>query len=133
MNTRDALGVLLGLAALAGAPAQAFWGRAYDEPPPIVRTEPPNRQEVQKLQMGQRAFNDQVVRFGLARHEPLIPDWSAAKSGQLLASWNPAPGEGRHPTLVLQHGGVGGPGSIDYGHARWFLARGFNVLVLDSF
>jgi dienelactone hydrolase len=62
-----------------------------------------------------------------------VPDWSQAASGKLLASWNPVSAQGRHPTLVIQHGGVGGPGSIDYGHARWFLAQGFNVLVLDSF
>jgi len=127
---------LLGLAALAAgaiAPAQAFWGKDYEEPPPIIRTEPPSAQEMRHLQMGNRALNDQVVRFGLARHLPLIPDWSRANSGHLLASWNPVAALGRHPTLVIQHGGVGGPGSTDYGHARWFLAQGFNVLVLDSF
>ncbi|MEY4653790.1 MAG: hypothetical protein RI884_2371 [Pseudomonadota bacterium] len=125
--------VTLVCALLVCANAQAFWGRPYDEPPPIVRTEPPSVQEVQQLGFGQRAMNDQVVRFGLARHVPLIPDWSAAQSGKLLASWNPVQAPGPHPTLVIQHGGVGGPGFIDYGHARWFLAQGFNVLVLDSF
>lgn len=118
---------------LACGHTHAFWGRAYDEPPPIVRTEPPSVQEVQALGFGNRAFNEQVVRFGLARHVPLIPDWSAAQSGKLLASWNPVQTPGPHPALLIQHGGVGGPGSIDYGHARWFLAQGFNVLVLDSF
>ncbi len=127
------LAVSLVLAVCAPQAVHAFLGRAYDEPPPIVRTEPPNAQEVQKLQFGQRAFNDQVVRFGLARHVPLVPDWSAARSGKLLASWNPSSREGTHPTVVIQHGGVGGPGSTDYGHARWFLSQGFNVLVLDSF
>ncbi len=124
--------LLAGLLPLA-APAQAFWGRTYDEPPPIVRTAPPSQQEVQQLQFGQRAMNEQPPRFGLARHVPLIPDWSARQSGKLLASWNPVSAPGRHPTLVIQHGGVGGPGFTDYGHARWFLAQGYNVLVLDSF
>lgn len=118
---------------LVSVNVQAFWERSHEEPPPIVRTEPPSEDEVRQLQFGQRALNDQVVRFGLARHVPLIPDWSAARSGKLLASWNPVQVPGPHPTLVIQHGGVGGPGSTDYGHARWFLAKGFNVLVLDSF
>jgi dienelactone hydrolase len=113
--------------------SMAFWGKDYLEPPPIIRTEPPNAQEVQKLQFGRLSMNDQAKRFGLAKHAPVIPDWSAAKSGKLLGSWNPLSHEGRHPTLVIQHGGVGGPGSIDYGHARWFLSRGYNVLILDSF
>lgn len=115
------------------ANSQAFWGKDDEEPPAITRTEPPSAAEVQALGFGQRAMNDQPARFGLAQHRPLIPDWSKAKSGQLLASWNLTPQAGKNPTLVIQHGGVGGPGSIDYGHARWFLARGFNVLVLDSF
>ena len=115
------------------ANAHAFWGKDYEEPPPIVRTVPPSAAEVQALGFGQKALNEQPVRFGLAQHFPWIPDWSKAQSGQLLASWNLNPEAGRHPTLVIQHGGVGGPGPTDYGHARWFLARGFNVLVLDSF
>jgi dienelactone hydrolase len=113
--------------------AHSFWGKDHEEPPPIIRTEPPSAAEVQALGFGNRAMNDQLPRFGLSRHTPLIPDWSKANSGKLLASWNSAPQPGRHPTLVIQHGGVGGPGSTDYGHARWFLAQGFNVLVLDSF
>jgi len=111
----------------------AFWGKDFDEPPPIVRLDPPNLQEVQKLKLGNRALNEQVVRYGLAPHSPLIPDWSEKKSGKLLASWNPQTQAGKHPTLVIQHGGVGGPGATDYGHARWFHAQGFHVLVLDSF
>lgn len=113
--------------------ANAFFNRSHEEPPPIVRLEPPSAEEMKRLNMGNRAANDQPVRYGLARHLPLIPDWSKAQSGHLLASWNPQSQHGKHPTLVIQHGGVGGPGSTDYGHARWFLARGFNVLVLDSF
>jgi dienelactone hydrolase len=129
-----AFSFLLTCVALAMAgPVHAFWGNDYDEPPPIVRVEPPSQQEVRALGFGQQALNEQVPRFGLARHVPLIPDWSKAQSGKLLASWNPVQAEGQHPTLVIQHGGVGGPGSTDYGHARWFKARGFNVLVLDSF
>ena len=89
--------------------SMAFWGKDYPEPPPIIRTEPPNAQEVQKLQFGRLSMNDQAARFGLAKHAPLIPDWSAAKSGKLLGSWNPVSHEGNHPTLVIQHGGVGGP------------------------
>ena len=111
----------------------AFWGKDYEEPPPIVRTEPPNLQEVQKLKIGIFAMNEVVIRYGLARHVPLIPDWSKANSGKLLASWTPTNKDGKQATIVFQHGGVGGPGSTDYGHARWFLAQGFNVLVLDSF
>ena len=113
--------------------ANAFWGSDYDEPPPIIRTEPPNAQEIKNLKFGNKALNEQVIRFGLAIHTPLIPDWSEKKSGKLLASWNPNNQNGKHPTLVIQHGGVGGPGATDYGHARWFLTQGFNVLVLDSF
>jgi dienelactone hydrolase len=124
--------LFLSLLALAG-PALAFWGSDYDEPPPIIRLEPPSQQEVKAIGFGNQAFNEQVTRFGLAKHVPLVPDWSKAKSGKLLASWNPLAADGKHPTLVIQHGGVGGPGSTDYGHARWFLAQGFNVLVLDSF
>jgi len=89
---------------LACAHAQAFWWRAHDEPPPIVRTEPPSAKEVQSLGFGQRAMNDQVVRFGLARHVPLIPDWSAAQSGKLLASWNPVQSPGPHPTRIAVQG-----------------------------
>ena len=111
----------------------AFWTKDAEEPPPIIRTEPPSAAEVRALGFGNKAMNDQLVRFGLSPHAPLIPDWSKANSGKLLASWNISPKPGRNPTLVIQHGGVGGPGSTDYGHARWFLARGFNVLVLDSF
>jgi dienelactone hydrolase len=111
----------------------AFGAKDYEEPPAIIRTDPPNAEEVQKLKFGNKALNEQVIRFGLARHQPLIPDWSGSKSGKLLASWNPSHKEGKNPTLVIQHGGVGGPGSTDYGHARWFLSQGFNVLVLDSF
>ena len=124
--------LLLFLLALAG-PVLAFWGSDYDEPPPIIRLEPPSQQEVKALGFGNQALNEQVIRFSLARHVPLIPDWSKVQSGKLLASWNPLVADGKHPTLVIQHGGVGGPGSTDYGHARWFLAQGFNVLVLDSF
>ena len=113
-------------------PTQAFWGKDFDEPPPIVRTEPPNLQEVQKLKFGNKALNEQVIRYGLASHVPLIPDWSEKKSGKLLASWNPIKQDGKYPTIVIQHGGVGGPGATDYGHARWFIAQGFNILVLDS-
>lgn len=128
------LPVFLALCASVAAHAVlAFGGQDDEEPPPIVRQEPPNAAEVQALQMGNQAFNAQVVRYGLAPHVPLVPDWSKAQSGKLMASWNPNPQAGRHPTLVIQHGGVGGPGSTDYGHARWFLAQGFNVLVLDSF
>ena len=114
------------------APVCAFWGKEYEEPPPIVRTEPPNLEEVQKLKFGNLAFNEQPKRFGLTRHIPVVPDWSEAKSGKLLASWNPTKKDGKHPTIVLQHGGVGGPSDIEYGHARWFLTQGFNVLILDS-
>ena len=122
--------LFLCLLALSGS-SLAFWGRDYDEPPPIIRLEPPSQQEVKALGFGNQALNEQVTRFGLAKHVPLISDWSKAQSGKLLASWNPLAADGKHPTLVIQHGGVGGPGSTDYGHARWFLARGFNVLVLD--
>ena len=121
--------VLTGISSAAHA---FFWGKEYDEPPPIVRTEPPNLQEVQKLKFGNLAMNDQPIRFGLARHVPLIPDWSQSNSGKLLASWTPSKKDGKQATIVFQHGGVGGPGEIEYGHARWFLAQGFNVLVLDS-
>ena len=124
--------LFLCLLAVSG-PALAFWGNDYDEPPPIIRMEPPSQQEVKALGFGNQALNEQVTRFGLAKHVPLISDWSKAQSGKLLASWNPLAADGKHPTLVIQHGGVGGPGSTDYGHARWFLAQGFNVLVLDSF
>jgi len=104
------------------------------EPPPIVRTEPFNLQEVLKIgSLGTKALNDQVIRYGLARFTPLIPDWSKANSGKLLASWTTTNTNSKQPTIVFQHGGYGGPGSTDYGHARWFLAQGFNVLVLDSF
>lgn len=113
--------------------AHAFFKTDYEEPPPIVREDPPSAQEVRVLNLGNSAANDQPPRFGLARHLPLIPDWSKARSGKLLASWNPQRQTEKHPTLVIQHGGVGGPGSTDYGHARWFFERGFNVLVLDSF
>jgi hypothetical protein len=34
---------------LAYGHAQAFWGRAYDGPLPIVRTEPPSAQELRQL------------------------------------------------------------------------------------
>lgn len=57
----------------------AFWGSDYDEPPPIIRTEPPNAQEIKNLKFGNKALNDQVIRFGLAIHTPLIPDWSEKK------------------------------------------------------
>jgi dienelactone hydrolase len=124
--------VFIALLAGISISANAFWRNDYDEPPPIIRTEPPNLQEVQKLKFGNRALNEQPPRYGLAQHVPLIPDWSKANSGKLLASWTPSNKEGKQPTLVIQHGGVGGPGSTDYGHARWFLAQGFNVLVLDS-
>jgi dienelactone hydrolase len=113
--------------------ANAIVDTEFQDPPPIVRIEPPSAEEVRSLNLGNRAANDQPIRFGLAHHLPLIPDWSRAQSGKLLASWNPQIQSGKHPTLVIQHGGVGGPGSTDYGHARWFFARGFNVLVLDSF
>lgn len=113
--------------------AHAFLGRDYEEPPQIIRVEAPTAAELQKLKLGNKDSNEQVVRFGLARHVPLIPDWSKANSGKLLASWTPQSADGKHPTLVIQHGGVGGPGSTDYGHARWFHKQGFNVLVLDSF
>lgn len=122
---------LLALAMMSSS-VFAFWGKDYEEPPPIVRNEPPNLQEVQQLKFGNRAMNDQPNRFGLARHVPLIPDWSKANAGKLLASWTPNDNVGKHATVVFQHGGVGGPGSTEYGHARWFLAQGFNVLVLDS-
>ncbi len=115
------------------APVHAIRGIDYDEPPSINRFEPPNIEEVKKLKFGNKGLNEQVVRFGLAQHKSLIPDWSVKKTGKLLASWNPYLKDGKHPTLVIQHGGVGGPGATDYGHARWFLAQGFNVLVLDSF
>jgi dienelactone hydrolase len=123
------------IAFLSGVPnaANAFWGKEYEEPPPIVRAEPPNLQEVQKLKIGNKALNEQIIRFGLARHVPLIPDWSKAQTGKLFGSWNIANGVGKQPTIIIQHGGNGGPGTTDYGHARWFLGQGFNVLVLDSF
>lgn len=64
---------LLALAMMSSS-VFAFWGKDYEEPPPIVRNEPPNLQEVQQLKFGNRAMNDQPIRFGLARHVPLIPD-----------------------------------------------------------
>jgi dienelactone hydrolase len=112
--------------------ANSLLGKKYEEPPPIVRTNPPSLQEVQKLKFGNKSMNEQVIRYGLTPHVPLIPDWSKKKSGKLLASWNPSNKNDKNPTLVIQHGGVGGPGSTDYGHARWFLMQGFNILVLDS-
>ena len=54
----------------------AFWGSDYDEPPPITRIEPPNTEEVKRLKFGNKGLNEQVIRFGLAQHIPLIPDWS---------------------------------------------------------
>jgi len=66
--------LFLCLLALAG-PALAFWGNDYDEPPPIIRMEPPSQQEVKALGFGNQALNEQVTRFGLARHVPLVPDW----------------------------------------------------------
>ena len=120
-------------AVLTSGTTFGFWNRDYDEPPAIIRVEPPTSEEMQRLNFGRYSANAQIRRFGLADHTPLIPDWSKAQSGKLLASWNPAETPGRRPTIVLQHGGVGGPGSIDYGHARWFKAHGYNVLILDSF
>jgi dipeptidyl aminopeptidase/acylaminoacyl peptidase len=131
-STQLVCGLFIILLTSISSAAKAFWGREYDEPPPIVRTEPPNLQEVQKLKFGNLAMNDQPIRFGLARHVPLIRDWSQSNSGKLLASWTLSKKDGKQPTIVFQHGGVGGPGSTEYGHARWFLAQGFNVLVLDS-
>ena len=110
-----------------------FFNTNYSEPPPIVRTSPPGVEEAIQLNFGQRSFDDQVVRFGLNRFKPLIPDWSAKKSGHLLASWNPNQNGLKNPTVVLQHGGVGGPGYTDYGHGAWFKSQGYNVVVLDSF
>lgn len=121
------------MALLIANSVHAFWGNDFDEPPPIIRRDPPSLREVQNLKFGNKALNEQVIRFGLATHTPLISDWSAKKSGKLLASWTPQTQDGRYPTIVFQHGGVGGPGETDYGHARWFYAQGFNVLVLDSF
>ncbi len=131
--THKKITIFLSVWFLWASSAQAFWWREYDEPPPIMRTEPLNLQEVLKLKMGNRPLNAQVIRYGLAPHVPLIPDWSEKKSGKLLASWTPSNKEGKNPTLVIQHGGSAGPNPIEYGHARWFLAQGFNVLVLDSF
>jgi len=113
--------------ALASTSVFAFWGKEYEEPPPIVRTEPLNLQEVQKLKLGNRAMNDQPIRFGLARHVPLIPDWSKANSGKLLASWTPNDNAGKHAAVVLQHGGIGGPGSTFVGLVRVGRSLNFEV------
>lgn len=105
----------------------------HEPPPPIVRSHPPTAAEVRTHGVGAMNTNDFVGRFRLAPFRPVVPDWSEAQSGMLLASWNPSRRPGRNPTIVIQHGGMGGSGSTDYGHARWFMERGFNVLVLDSF
>ena len=114
---KSSIPILLALASTSTS-ISAFWGKEYEEPPPIVRTEPPNLQEVQKLKFGNMAMNEQLRRYGLARHVPLIPDWSQANSGKLLASWTPNHKDGKQATIVLQHGGVGrGPGRTDYSGA----------------
>lgn len=126
--------LLLVLSVLACSNSYAwFFNTDYPEPPPIVRNTPPSAEESIRLNFGQRSFDDQVVRFGLNRFKPLVPDWSTKKSGHLLVSWNPNYNGQRNPTVVLQHGGVGGPGYIDYGHGAWFKSQGYNVVVLDSF
>lgn len=110
-----------------------FFNTDYPEPPPIVRTSPPSAEEMKSLKMGVKGANEQVIRYGLALHTPTIPDWSKNKTGKLIASWNPTTGNTKRPAIVMQHGGVGGPGASDHGHARWFKQQGYNVLVLDSF
>ena len=106
---------------------------AYEQPPPIVRTNAPTAAEVRAHGVGAMDVNRFISRFRLAEFRPIVPDWSEAQSGNLLASWNTSRRPGKNPTIVIQHGGMGGSGATDYGHARWFLERGFNVLVLDSF
>ena len=118
---------------LSGNSYAWFSSATYPEPPPIVRTSPLSAEESVKLTFGAKAFNDQVIRYGLNKFEPLVPDWSAKKSGHLLVSWNPNQNGQKNPTVVIQHGGVGGPGQTDYGHGAWFKSQGYNVVVLDSF
>ena len=48
--------LFLSLLALV-VPALAFWGSDYDEPPPIVRLEPPSQQEVKALGFGNKALH----------------------------------------------------------------------------
>ena len=40
----------------------AFWGSDYDEPPPIIRTEPPNAQEIKKANIEQKEVKSTEVR-----------------------------------------------------------------------
>lgn len=70
------------------------------------------------------------IRF--ADFDPIIPSYN--KQGNLLASWNPGPGDiNSHPTFVYVHGGHGLT-AADFGEARWAQSiMGANVLILDSF
>ena len=110
----------------------------YAEPPAIIRTHSITIEEAEQMDWSQspdwaKCSADQLTMlYGLQLFQPLIPDWSAKRSGHLLASWNPNQNDQKNPTVVIQHGGVG-VCSTDYGHGAWFKAQGYNVLVLDSF
>jgi dienelactone hydrolase len=125
--------VLLSLGLLASTSSQAWFNSDYPEPPPIVRTNGMTAEEMIRMNWGKRSTDEQIMRYGLQPFQPLIPDWSKKKSGNLLASWNPVFNNQKNPTVVLQHGGVGGPGPTEWGHGAWFKKQGYNVLVLDSF
>ncbi len=125
--------ILLIAGLLASTTSYAWFNSDYPEPPPIVRSHGMTAEEMRRMDWGQRSVDEQIVRYGLQRFRPIIPDWSAKKSGQLLASWNPVYNGQKNPTVVLQHGGVGGPGPTEWGHGAWFVRQGYNVLILDSY
>jgi len=127
-------GLFLVLSVLACGTSHAWVINAdHPQPPPIVRTTALTAEEMQRMGWGQRSSDEQIMRYGLESFQPLIPDWANKKTGYLLASWNPVFNGKRNPTVVLQHGGVGGPGPTEWGHGAWFKRQGYNVLVLDSF
>ena len=111
---------------LSGCATQFAANKVDDWQPEIVATKPPA-----DLPFGQKPewYSKSI---GFANYEPIVPTFN--NKGNLLASWNPGPGDVKNnPTFVVIHGGHGITPS-DLGEARWLKLRfGANVLILDSF
>jgi dienelactone hydrolase len=118
---------LVAVGLLSGCASAHFTDKDVDKwQPTIVSTEPPDKlfwNSTPKTFTSNIGFND---------FKSIIPAYNGKEN--LLASWNPAPGNVKNnPTFVIIHGGHGVV-ATNAGEALW-LRKQFNanILILDSF